>query len=53
MLLSATDPEESSRWSLKELAPRAGWVAAVAVEGANWNLKCWRWDGGESGTMIR
>lgn len=47
MLLSAGNPEESSRWNLKELAPWTGYAAAVAVEGANWNLECWSWDSGE------
>lgn len=44
ILLSASNPEESSRWTLKELAPCTGYAAAVAVEGANWNLECWSWD---------
>lgn len=38
------DPMEASRWSLQSLAPGPGYVAALAVEGQGWRLKCWRWD---------
>lgn len=34
---------ETSRWSLRELHPEHGYVAALAVEGHSWNLKCWQW----------
>jgi 4'-phosphopantetheinyl transferase len=37
------DPAESSRWSLRELAPGPGYVAAVAVEAGDWQLRCWEW----------
>jgi len=36
-------PEEAARWSLQELRPAAGYIAAVAVEGHGWELRCWRW----------
>ncbi len=42
-LLSTSDPQETSRWSLKELAPKAGYVGALAVEGHDWRIKCWQW----------
>jgi 4'-phosphopantetheinyl transferase len=38
------DAREASRWSLRELSPGPGYVAAVAVEGDGWRLRCWRWD---------
>ena len=38
------DPEESARWSLRQLFPGADHVAALAVEGRDWHLKCWQWD---------
>ena len=45
-LLSAEDdPRETSRWSLVELSPGAGYVAALAVEGQASPLRCWQWDG--------
>ncbi len=53
-------PEEAARWSLQELHPAAGYVAAVAVEGHGWELRCWQWmetpaepetDGGHAKTM--
>ncbi len=43
-LLSIKDSiEETSRWSLQELHPGHGYVAALAVEGHSWDLKCWQW----------
>ena len=35
--------EEVTRWSLRGLEPGAGYVAAVAVEGQDWQLDCWQW----------
>lgn len=37
------DLEEAARWSLRELTPAAGYVAALAVEGHDWRLACWQW----------
>jgi 4'-phosphopantetheinyl transferase len=37
------DPTETVRWSLRELYPAPGYVAAVCVEGQGWALQCWRW----------
>lgn len=37
------DPLEASRWSLQELIPGPGYVAALAVEGHGWRLACWEW----------
>jgi 4'-phosphopantetheinyl transferase len=37
------DPQEASRWSLQELRPRTGYMAALAVEGHDWRLRCWNW----------
>ena len=37
------DSSETFRWSLQELAPAAGYVAALAVEGRGWRLACWQW----------
>lgn len=43
-LLSARgDAQEASRWALQELIPDPGYVAALAVEGDEWQLACWRW----------
>jgi 4'-phosphopantetheinyl transferase len=36
--------EERSRWSLLDLPVGPGWVAALAVEDARWQLRCWWWD---------
>jgi 4'-phosphopantetheinyl transferase len=35
----------AQRWSLRALTPETGYVAALAVEGHDWRLKCWRWAG--------
>ena len=37
------EPREASRWSLRELEPGPNYVAALAVEGHNWQLKGWQW----------
>lgn len=37
------DPQEASRWSLKQLKPGPGYAAALAVEGHGWRLSCWQW----------
>jgi 4'-phosphopantetheinyl transferase len=36
-------PGEVSRWSLLELTPAIGYVAALCVEGQGWRLACWGW----------
>lgn len=44
-LLSADDdPQETSRWSLLELSPGAGYVAALALEGSARLIRCWQWE---------
>ena len=35
------DPGEAARWVLRDLATEPGYVAALAVEGAGWKLRCW------------
>lgn len=35
-------PDEAARWSLQMLMPGDGYAAAIAVEGHDWNLKCWQ-----------
>ena len=44
-LLQTRDiPTEAARWSLRELHPGPGYVAALAVEGRpNWQLMSWQW----------
>jgi 4'-phosphopantetheinyl transferase len=37
------DPQEASRWSLRELRPSTSYMAALAVEGHGWRLSCWNW----------
>jgi 4'-phosphopantetheinyl transferase len=43
LLGNLRDANEVSRWSLQELAPGPGYVAAVAVEGKDWQLRCWQY----------
>ena len=42
-LLSLQAGPQKLRFSLQMLAPGAGYVASLAVEGRLWNLKCWQW----------
>jgi 4'-phosphopantetheinyl transferase len=37
------DPQEAARWSLQALTPGPGYAAALAVEGHDCQLRCWRW----------
>jgi len=37
------DAHEALRWSLQSLFPGSGYVAALAVAGHGWRLKCWQW----------
>jgi len=43
VLKTPVDSQEASHWSLKELSPGHGYVAAIAVEGDSWQIKCWQW----------
>jgi 4'-phosphopantetheinyl transferase len=43
LLSTYDDPREASRWSLRDLPVGPGYVAAIAVEGRDWRLRCWRW----------
>jgi 4'-phosphopantetheinyl transferase len=43
-LLSTNDDlQHFSHWSLQKLVPAPGYIAANAVEGHDWGLKCWQW----------
>jgi 4'-phosphopantetheinyl transferase len=37
------DSKRASRWSIQELEPASGFVAALAVKKRSWQLRCWRW----------
>jgi len=43
LLRTGGEPREVTRWSLKELSPGGDYVAALAVEGHGWRLRCWQW----------
>lgn len=43
LLASRIDAGEISRWRLVELAPGAGFRAALVVEGQDCQLRCWQW----------
>lgn len=45
LLHSEGSPKEAARWRLQELDPDPAYAAAVAVEGHDWQLRCWRWEG--------
>ncbi len=44
LIRTAWDESEAERWSLSELEPGPGYVAAVAVESNHWQLICWQFD---------
>lgn len=46
LLRTRDDAGEASRWTLHELSPGPGYAAALAVEGGDWRLRCWRWEMG-------
>ncbi len=37
------DAQAAARWSIQALTPASGYVAALAVKGHGWQLKCWQW----------
>ncbi|HEX2204046.1 MAG TPA: 4'-phosphopantetheinyl transferase superfamily protein [Longimicrobium sp.] len=39
LLRTRGDPAEAERWTLRELDPGPGWLAALCVEGAGWSLR--------------
>jgi 4'-phosphopantetheinyl transferase len=39
------DEAEAARWSLQELGVGGDYVAALAVQGRDWKLRCWQWGG--------
>ena len=43
LLATRSDPREALRWSLRALTPGPGYVAALAVEGQEFQLSCWQW----------
>jgi 4'-phosphopantetheinyl transferase len=45
------DPTEVSRWTLHALEGGCGYKAALAVEGADWKLRCWDWPSVTIGAM--
>jgi len=52
LLHTECDPREAFSWSLRELVPGPGYVAALAVESQEWQLCCWQWDASSyPGTM--
>ncbi|MBV9691755.1 MAG: hypothetical protein JO202_18815, partial [Ktedonobacteraceae bacterium] len=42
LLETDDDPGEATRWSLRDLSPGSGYLAALAVEGHDWQLRCWQ-----------
>jgi 4'-phosphopantetheinyl transferase len=46
ILSTGEEDRDISCWSLHDLSPDSGYVAALAVEGYSYHLKCWQWPGG-------
>lgn len=43
LLHSREDPGEVQRWLMRRLLPGDGYAGALAVEGTDWELRCWQW----------
>jgi len=43
LLATTGSPEEPERWRYQELTPADDYIGALAVEGHDWRLSCWRW----------
>lgn len=43
LLRTAWNPQDASRWLLRDLNPGSGYVGAIAVEGGGWRLRRWQW----------
>ena len=43
LLSTREEDQDIARWSLHDLSPDYGYVAALAVEGHSCRLKCWQW----------
>jgi len=37
------DSQAGTSWTLQALQPGPGYVAALAIAGQNWQIKCWQW----------
>ena len=42
------DRSAAERWLLQSFIPAPDYVASVAVEGRDWKVKCWQWQGLEA-----
>lgn len=43
LLKVAWAPEETNNWSLQDILPGAGYSAALAVQGKDYEVSCWEW----------
>jgi 4'-phosphopantetheinyl transferase len=43
LLRTEHDPAAVTQWAIRELAAGPGYIAALAVEGEDWQLSCWQW----------
>jgi 4'-phosphopantetheinyl transferase len=44
LINSREDPQETARWSFRDLDPGTDYASALAVEGSDWSLNCWQWE---------
>jgi 4'-phosphopantetheinyl transferase len=43
LLRSVGNQQDIATWSLQAFTPSPGYMAALAVEGRDWQLRCWQW----------
>jgi 4'-phosphopantetheinyl transferase len=53
LLETRHDPADARRWTLRALDPGRDYKAAIAVEGADWKLRCWQWPAGGADGALR
>ncbi len=48
LLDSREESQATTRWSLQNLDPGSGYAGALTVEGFDWDLRYWQWQGDEN-----
>jgi 4'-phosphopantetheinyl transferase len=43
LLQADGNSKKTSHWTFKRIIPADGYIAALAAEGRNWQVKCWQW----------
>jgi 4'-phosphopantetheinyl transferase len=52
LIATRHEPGEVHRWTLRGLEAGCGYKAALAVEGADWQMRCWEWPTGAEHAVL-